>query len=326
MDPIIRTLPVVVLAPHSRCNCRCLMCDIWKGTSSHSLSMPVFERLLDDFQALSVKWVVLSGGEPLMHPRLFEFCARLREQRIRVTLLSTGLLFERNATSIVETIDDAIVSLDGPPEIHDKIRRVTGAFASLERGVQAIHELEPEFRISARTTIQRQNFAFLNQTARTAKGLGLSGISFLAADVTSTAFNRADGWNTERQSEVILTADELPHLELEIENLISEWCNSSFVSESPEKLRRLVIHFKAQLGQAPWVAPMCNAPWVSTVIEADGTIRPCFFHRSVGRLNGGGLLKILNGPEAIDFRSNLRVSENPTCRRCVCSLKWKPES
>jgi MoaA/NifB/PqqE/SkfB family radical SAM enzyme len=125
---------------------------------------------------------------------------------------------------------------------------------------------------------------------------------------------------------VILTADELPHLELEIENLISEWCNSSFVSESPEKLRRLVIHFQAQLGQAPWVAPMCNAPWVSTVIEADGTIRPCFFHRSVGRLNGGGLLKILNGPEAIDFRSNLRVSENPTCRRCVCSLKWKPES
>jgi MoaA/NifB/PqqE/SkfB family radical SAM enzyme len=301
------------------------MCDIWKDTSSHSLSMAVLERLLDDFQALSVKWIVLSGGEPLMHPRLFEFCARAHERRIRITLLSTGLLFERNAQSIIETIDDAIVSLDGPPEIHDRIRRVTGAFALLERGVRTIHNLKSDFGISARTTIQRQNFAFLNQTARTARSLGLNGISFLAADVTSTAFNRPDGWDAERQSEVTLTAGEVPHLELEIENLISEWCNSGFVSESPEKLRRLVTHFRAQLGDTTWVAPTCNAPWTSTVIEADGMVRPCFFHRSIGRLNGAGLLNILNGPEAVDFRSTLRVSENPTCRRCVCSLNWKTD-
>ncbi|MGA2443622.1 MAG: hypothetical protein ABSH08_21930, partial [Tepidisphaeraceae bacterium] len=27
---VIRELPVLVIMPHSRCNCRCVMCDIWR--------------------------------------------------------------------------------------------------------------------------------------------------------------------------------------------------------------------------------------------------------------------------------------------------------
>lgn len=325
MNPILRSLPVVVLLPHSRCNCRCLMCDIWKDTKANSLSQRDLERLLDDFEKLSVEWVVLSGGEPLMHPHLFEFCEKLRERHIQTTLLSTGLLFERYATSIVDTVTDAIVSLDGPPAIHDRIRRVPGAYASLARGVQAIQKLRPEFPISARSTVQRENFVFLGETARTAKALGLKSISFLAADVTSTAFNRPDGWSGERQSDIALTVEEIGRLESAIEALIGDWEGSGFVAESPAKLRRIVLHYRAHLGLARPVAPQCNAPWVSTVVEASGAIRPCFFHEPIGHL-GSGLLNMLNGPEAVAFRSRLDVAGNPTCQHCVCSLHWKQAS
>lgn len=41
----------------------------------------------------------------------------------------------------------------------------------------------------------------------------------------------------------------------------------------------------ARLGQVPAVAPGCNAPWVSALIETDGTVRPCFFHRSLGNIH-----------------------------------------
>ena len=57
---------------------------------------------------------------------------------------------------------------------------------------------------------------------------------------------------------------------------------------------------------------MCNAPWTSAVIEADGAVRPCFFHRSIGTLKSGEDLKtILNGPAAREFRSTLDVQSNP---------------
>lgn len=326
MNPVLRSLPVVVLLPHSRCNCRCLMCDIWKDTKSSSLSLAELDRLLDDFQSLSVKWVVLSGGEPLMHPHLFEFCAKLRERSIQTTLLSTGLLFERYAVSIVETVTDAIVSLDGPPAIHDRIRRVQGAYSSLASGVRAIHKLRPAFPISARSTVQRENYMFLNETARTAKALGLKSISFLAADVGSTAFNRPLGWSGERQSEIALTADDVCRLESEIQVLASEWEGSGFLMESPAKLRRIVLHYRAHLGLAQPVAPQCNAPWVSTVIEASGAVRPCFFHGPIGHLGTSSLLNVLNGPEGVTFRSHLNVASNPICQRCVCSLNWQEAS
>ncbi len=56
-----------------------------------------------------------------------------------------------------------------------------------------------------------------------------------------------------------------------------------FVVERPAKLRRIAHHFRAHVGQAQHVAPRCNAPWVSAVIEASGEVRPCFFHPGAGK-------------------------------------------
>jgi Fe-coproporphyrin III synthase len=296
------------------------MCDIWKDSTRAEISEGELQRHLDDFERLCVQWVVLSGGEPLMHSDLFRLCALLRKRRIRITLLSTGLLLERNARSVVDCIDDVIVSLDGPPEIHDRIRRVHGAFRLLERGVQAIHNLNPGFPILARSTVQRENYYCMRETARAAKQLGLVSISFLAADLTSPAFNRPQGWTLDHQAQIALAETDIPVLEQEIASLTAQWAGTGFILESPEKLQHIVLHYRAHLGLCEPKAPRCNAPWVSAVIEADGTVRPCFFHRHIGQLRGNSLLNVLNGLDAQLFRSKLDISKNPICRRCVCSL------
>jgi Fe-coproporphyrin III synthase len=316
------TIPILILYPHSRCNCRCIMCDIWKDTASHEIGLSELERHLEDLERLSVQWVVLSGGEPLMHSDLFRFCALLRERRIRTTILSTGLLFERHAGRIAESVDDVIVSLDGPAPVHDRIRRVPGAFALAARGVEAILRLNPRFPIAARSTVQRENFLYLRETAAAARSLGVASISYLAADLTSTAFNRPESWTAGRQFEIALAETDIPVLEREIEALIAEWGATGFIREDAAKLRRIVLHYRAHLGLCEPVAPRCNAPWVSAVVEADGLVRPCFFHQPIGRLNGRTLTRILTGPEATAFRANLDVPTNPTCRRCVCSLQF----
>jgi MoaA/NifB/PqqE/SkfB family radical SAM enzyme len=299
-----------------------MMCNIWKDVSGNELSMAQLERYIDEVASLAVEWVVLSGGEPLMHSGLSRFCRLLRSRGIRSTILSTGLLLERNAEWLVETVDDMIISLDGPPAIHDRIRRVQGAFGLLERGVHAVRRLEPSFKISARCTVQRENHAVLAATAQTAKDIGLHSISFLAVDVGSSAFNRPIPWLPERQNELMLDSEQIQRLEAEFNMLQQEWAGTGFVLESREKLRRIVSHFRAHLGLCEPVAPHCNAPWVSAVVEADGTVRPCFFHAPIGSAREQNLLQVLNGSEAIRFRENLDVATNPTCRRCVCSLNW----
>ncbi|MCX6620443.1 MAG: SPASM domain-containing protein [Acidobacteria bacterium] len=96
-----------------------------------------------------------------------------------------------------------------------------------------------------------------------------------------------------------------------------------FIRESPAKLRRIPLHFRAELGLEAPVAPVCNAPWVSAVVESDGTVRPCFFHPPIGRIGPETtLLDVWGGPEAVAFRNHLEVETNAICRRCVCSLNW----
>lgn len=262
-----------------------------------------------------------------MNPELPEICAILRQERIRLTLLSTGLLLKKCSGEVAASFDDVIVSLDGPRSIHDKIRRVEGAFDLLQGGVLALRKLRPDMPITARSTVQKVNHRYLVETARSADQMQLDGISFLAVDVSSTAFNRPLVWPTELQAEVRLSIQELSALENAIEELI--YCaenefRAGFVAEPPQKLRRIVHHFRAQLGLEPWESPTCNAPWVSAVLEVDGSVRPCFFHPAIGNLQNSTLKKVINSETALDFRSHLDIPSNSVCEKCVCSLNYRP--
>jgi MoaA/NifB/PqqE/SkfB family radical SAM enzyme len=322
IDRIVE-LPVLVLNVHSRCNCRCVMCDIWKREGSSELRAIDLQRHRESLRRLAVRWVVLSGGEPLLHSDLRALCAFFRELHIRLTLLTTGLLLTKRAAEVAEWFDDVVVSLDGPAAIHDAIRRVSGAFQLIQSGVANIHQLRPGMKIAARTTVQKANHLHLRETVVGAKTIRLDGISFLAADLTSEAFNRSLPWPVARQNEIGLTAIEVQALEDEIEELIANHAQeirSGYIAENASKLRRIVNHFKAHLGHARHQSPACNAPWVSAVIETDGSVRPCFFHRAVGNIHEADFKEIVNGDKARAFRDSLNIDENPICQRCVCSL------
>jgi MoaA/NifB/PqqE/SkfB family radical SAM enzyme len=322
-DQVLRQLPVLVLHVNNRCNCRCVMCSIWKSTDESELTPQTLRNLLPDMRALGVVNVVFTGGEPLMHSALPDLGAILREAGIRITILTTGLLLARLAACVSRMADDVIVSLDGPREIHDRIRRVVGGYDLLSDGVKALHAVAPDFAVSGRCTVQKANYASLRQTVDAAHGVGLQSISFLAADLTSTAFNRTSPLSVIEMSPLALTHDEVQALECEIGELVRERSAdfaSGFIAESPDKMRRIPHHFRAHLGLENPVAPRCNAPWISAVLETDGALRPCFFHRPIGNALADGLAGALNGPDAVGFRSQLRIADDPVCRRCVCSL------
>jgi MoaA/NifB/PqqE/SkfB family radical SAM enzyme len=321
-------MPVVVLMPHSRCNCRCVMCDIWKANhDGHQLTPEDLEPHLEALRRLRVRWVVLSGGEALLHPNLWTLCALLKALDVKITLLSTGLLLTCYATEIVRWCDEVTVSLDGSRAVHDAIRRVPNAFDRLAEGIAALKALSPSLRVTARCVVQRANYADLPGLIDTAHTLGLDQLSFLAADVTTEAFNRPTPWDDERTAEIALDRDETAAFAQIVEDVIAHYTEdfaSGFIAESPQKLRRLLRYFAALHGDGDFPETICNAPWVSTVIEADGTVRPCFFHGPLGNLREQPLDVILNSQRARAFRRALDVKHDAICRRCVCTLYLRP--
>jgi len=304
------------------------MCDIWKGNHNvKQLEESDISKMLDSFRKLNTKEIVMSGGEALMHPNFFRFCGIIKTRKIKITLLSTGLLLKKYASEILANVDEVIVSLDGSRDTHDKIRNIPNAFEKLKEGVQELKELNPEFRVTARSVIQKENYLDFPNIVDAAKDIGLDQISFLTADVTTDAFNRAELWEEKKVSEIKLSIEEVKKLKEIIESLIishSVDFERKFIAETPDKIRRFYNYYAAFYGLSDFPKISCNAPWVSTVIEADGTVRPCFFHKKIGNIHENDLMEILNSDESILFRKNLDMNTDSICKKCVCYLKLSP--
>jgi MoaA/NifB/PqqE/SkfB family radical SAM enzyme len=267
MSPEIQALPILIVNPHSRCNCRCNMCDIWKTTDAMEIGADELQHQLASIEQMGVEWVVLSGGEPLMHSDLFSLCRVLGERGIHITLLSTGLLIARHAVAIADFVDDVIVSLDGPAAVHDWIRGVPGAFELLRGGIRALRKQALRYPVHGRSTIQRANCAHLRDTVKAARDLGLDSISFLPADLTSTAFNRPTGWDAGRQQHVGLNGEEVIQLQAEIEAIIADPECRGFVVESADKLRSTLF-----LPTADWKYERRKDPYGNFERTAGGRI------------------------------------------------------
>jgi len=325
---VISSLPIVILMPHSACNCRCAMCDIWKDNQNLRQLMEEDVRgLLVSLKKFGTRQVLMSGGEALLNPKFFKLCEILGSENIKISLLSTGLALKKSAEQILRWVDEVIVSLDGNEEIHDEIRNIPQAYQKLKEGVQAIKAIEPGFKITGRSVIHKMNFRHWSSIMESAKEIGLDQISFLPADVSSHAFNREISWSESRQHEILLDEAELPELRTVIENIIRNCqgeLESRFIAESAEKLRKIGTYYSAFYQHNPFPYKKCNAPWVSTVIEADGTVRPCFFHAPIGNIKQNSLEKILNSAESIRFRKQLDIDTDSTCVKCVCYLNLRP--
>lgn len=324
----IYSLPIVVLMPHSSCNCRCVMCDIWKANNEKKeISIETLDKNVDAFRKLNVREVVLSGGEALMHSNLWKFCDILRKNNIGVTLLSTGLLLSRYAADIVRYIDKVIISIDGSEKIHDKIRNIPQAFSKMSDGIAQLRKIDSHFPLTGRCVLQRGNYFDFYSIVKESKAIGLDQISFLAADVSSSAFNHPGGWTNDKVHQIALSGPEV----LEFDRLVHQSFidlrdeySTGFIAESPSRMQRIVQYYKAINGEGHYPPGTCNAPWVSAVIESDGSVAPCFFHKPYGNIHDAGFMDVINSREAIAFRRNLNIAVDDICRKCVCSLKLRP--
>jgi Fe-coproporphyrin III synthase len=325
---VIRALPIVILMPHSSCNCRCVMCDIWKGNHNlKQLKEADIRSLLTSLKKFQTQQVVMSGGEALLNPDFFRFCEILKSEKIKISLLSTGLTIKKHAAQLVKWVDDLIVSLDGDGNLHDTIRNIPGAFGKLKEGIAALRAIDPQYPVSGRCVIQRLNFRHWPQIIEAAKEIGLDSISFLPADVSSSAFNRETVWTGERQEEILLAESDLVELKEIIQDIIKRFDDdfkSRFIVESPQKIQKIYYYYAAYYGLNDFPYKKCNAPWVSTVIEPDGSVRPCFFHEAYGNIRTESLDSIINSPGAVEFRKNLDMDKNETCLKCVCYLNLRP--
>ena len=135
--------PVVIWNLIRRCNLTCKHCYALSADHDYAgeLLLPEVFTVMDDLKAFGVPALILSGGEPLLRPDIFEISARAREMGFYTGLSTNGTLIDAlMAQRIAEAGFDYVgISLDGLKATHDKFWRLEGAF---DRSLAAIGHLD----------------------------------------------------------------------------------------------------------------------------------------------------------------------------------------
>jgi radical SAM protein with 4Fe4S-binding SPASM domain len=154
----IPSLRYLELQITDRCNLQCRHCYIGEG-SRQDLSMEQIQRVLEEFEEIQGLRLLLSGGEPLLHPHFWEINDILRNHAFRSVLLSNGTLITKEVAKKLH-VHEVQISLDGMKEGHESLRG-KGTF---EKTMTAIDHLqEASIRVSAATMIHRKNLSEFDQ-------------------------------------------------------------------------------------------------------------------------------------------------------------------
>lgn len=136
--------PVVIWNLIRRCNLTCKHCYALSADTDYAgeLSTQEVFDVMADLRAYGVPALILSGGEPLLRPDIFEVAARAKELNFYVGLSSNGTLIDEPMAERVASagFDYVGVSLDGIGAVHDAFRRLNGAFARSLAGVHLLRE------------------------------------------------------------------------------------------------------------------------------------------------------------------------------------------
>lgn len=227
-NPAKDTLRLVAWEITRNCNLSCMHCraSATKGPYEGELEIQTCVRVLDEIADVAKPIVILTGGEPLLRPDIFQIARYGTDKGLKVVMAPNGTLItesiaEKMAAAGIKRIS---VSLDGATkEIHDTFRGVPGAFEGALHGIEQAKAAGIEFQIN--TTITQHNLSEIPNIQNLAIKLGAvahhifllvptgRGKYIIDQEITAKEYERTLNWfyDQKGKSELQLKATCAPH-------------------------------------------------------------------------------------------------------------------
>jgi MoaA/NifB/PqqE/SkfB family radical SAM enzyme len=141
LPPRIPSKPLTLLLLINRgCNLRCSFCDLWEG----HVHMPLDRllTLLDQAAAIGTKTLVITGGEPFLHPDLFTAVAAAKDRGMAVNITTNGTLIDKRWAELSGSgVDSLSFSIDGLEETHDRLRGQKGCWKRTWAAIERVRQV-----------------------------------------------------------------------------------------------------------------------------------------------------------------------------------------
>ncbi len=175
------------------CNLRCRMCGQW-SEEGYVLNRTVdtrtrmrladWKRLVDEIAAHKIRFILVRGGEPFMYRGIMELLNYIHGKGIALSVDSNGMFVDKFADELVRISNMHITfSVDGPEEVHDRIRGIKGSFRKIKDNIALLNDLEAKTggRISKSIcfTISGFNYKCLGEMPDVARSMSIRSINIV---------------------------------------------------------------------------------------------------------------------------------------------------
>lgn len=184
-------LDVIYFYLTNDCNLRCRHCWISpkysdSTVSSSSLSFELYCSIIKEAKPLGLSTVKLTGGEPLLHPRILDILDFTRSEDISLSIETNGVLCSKEIASKIANSKTPFVSvsLDGiNAETHEWVRGVKGCFDDTITGIKNLVNAGVNAQIIM--SVMKYNCDQMESMVRLAESLGVGSIKFNVVQPTS---------------------------------------------------------------------------------------------------------------------------------------------
>ena len=322
------------------CNARCRMCPLYgehmdnrrtvrKARGRRELTTNEIKDLLRQGRSLGTEQIVFTGGEPFLRKDLCNLVDYAKRQGMHTSVITNGsVLSEELAHDIVAVgLNSMSISLDGPEEVHNSIRRVANMFARIERSLSFLRAAQDKLNrvwpiISLGCTVSALNQGHLHELVDTAAKwktcLSFSPIFYCTSsqeEATQKMYPAGDvkpeDWQLPdhfRNVDVELLAKELAYVRKK-----SQDHNIELYLGMAER-KHIRNHY-----YDPFYADnnKCLYPWYAARVNPYGDVYPCSILVNMGNILDQSLESIWNGLPYVRFRKKLRdVGLFPKCAKC----------
>lgn len=290
----------------------------------------------------------LAFTEPLIHPRVLDFAREIVGQGLSCAITSNGTTLPRLADALVEIgIDELAISIDGPREVHNRIRGGRETFEKLYAGVEKLNEAKRQRgvehpKVTFSFTITDLNYNHILDFVREIEPLRpdrilISQLNFITQAMAAAHNARYDG-------ELAVVRSNLGAMEpadfdtgaiaqeLERVRAYANARSADFpaLTITPEFTDRAHLDEYYQEPLTFVGGRQCTDPWKMLMVKTDGTVIPAHgrcYNYPVGNLCETPLVELWNSPRFREFRRTLIEAGGtlPACARC-CGIIGKPKS
>jgi len=167
--------PVVVWNATKTCNLECVHCyaDAETKRFANELTTAEARSMIEDLAAMNVPALLISGGEPLVRPDIFDLAQYAMSLGVRVTFSTNGTLIDKQKAKQIADIGVTYVgiSIDGDEERHDRMRGRVGAFRDAMRGIRNCRDAG--LRVGIRFTVTQDNVREIDSVFRVVENEGI---------------------------------------------------------------------------------------------------------------------------------------------------------